>query len=80
MRVVRKAVIAEAIQWRGDNLSEVVDFVDKNRVRQELPLVVDMGLLDGEMEIAVTNWIIKIAANRFLSYSDEAFQATYQEI
>jgi len=86
-RFRKKPVVIEAMQWTGDNLSDVIDFTGLNIsaarwTKEELEATVkNKGLkiftLEGPLRTRVGDWIIKGVKGEFYPCKPDIFEATY---
>lgn len=88
----KKPVVIEAVQWRGDNLREVICFTDgppETRTAHAgmmwetyADLVERDGLkiftLEGTMSASVGDWIIKGVSGEFYPCKPDIFEKTYE--
>ena len=89
-RFRKKPVVIEAMQWTGDNLSDVIDFTGLNSsaarwTKEELEATVkNKGLkiftLEGPLRTRVGDWIIKGVKGEFYPCKPDIFEATYDLI
>ena len=94
MKFRKKPVVIDAIQWTGDNLFAVVEFVDKRpdvkgsyaamSWESYEDIVKRDGLriatLEGEMRASVGDWIIKGVQGEFYPCKPDIFAATYEVV
>lgn len=89
-RYTKKPVTIEAVQWTGENLQELKDFVgsrlDYNiqydaREASEEPAVMDVRIktLEGVHHASVGDYIIKGVRGEFYPCKPDIFQDTYIE-
>ena len=71
----KKPVVVDAVQYTGDNLEEVRQFVPE-KVRQDKPL--GIRTLEGVMLISVGDWIIKGVMGEYYPCKPEVFSETYE--
>lgn len=90
----KKPVTIEAVQWRGDNLFEVIAFTDGDTDingnfaemmwEQYCDLVAQDGFkiktLEGTMTASVGDWIIKGIKGEFYPCKPDIFLATYEPV
>lgn len=89
----KKQVVIDAIQWAGDNLAQIIEFTDgrKPDVKHDFAamkwdeycdLVARDGLkiftLEGKMNAAVGDWIIRGVKGEFYPCKPEIFAMTYE--
>lgn len=94
MKFRKKPVVIEAVQWKGDNLHEVISFTDgPPDVRSHhagmmwdkyRDLVEKEGLkiytLEGTMKAEVGDWIIRGVQGEFYPCKPDIFAATYEPV
>ena len=88
----KRPVVVDAIEWRGDNLREVIDFTGwhpsaSNKwtwAEYEMIIVPEKGLkiftLEGSHMASVGDWIIKGVKGEFYPCKPDVFEATYEEV
>jgi len=77
----KKPVVIEAIQWTGDNLSEIMTFMNIPVSPLESfsnQIVIDT--LEGEMKAPVGWWIIKGVKGEFYPCDPEIFKMSYEQV
>ena len=87
-RFRKKPTVIEAIQWRGTNLKEVIDFTGLHRsvhnwTWEEYKDTVARGglkvfTLNGPVAVEVGEWIIKGIKGEFYPCKQDIFEATYE--
>jgi len=87
MRFKKKPVIIDAIQWTGDNVPEILDFVGHSDIRmtnytKEGVEVCDLyvNTLEGTMHAREGDWIIKGVHGEFYPCKPDIFEETYDPI
>ena len=78
---VKKPVEIRAVQWTGDNLREIVDFVGvKNLVWNGRRGDVNLSIhtLEGNLHIEVGDWIICGVKGEFYPCKPDIFEETYE--
>lgn len=90
----KKPVVIEAVQWSGNNLLEIVTFIDEKpqldtvfgRYQWEsyVAAVAENGLiiqtLEGQHIASFGDWIIKGVKGEFYPCKPDIFAATYERI
>jgi hypothetical protein len=88
----RKIALVEAVQWRGDNLREVIDFTgwhksasDQWTWDQYVDVVARDGLkvftLEGPLSTAVGDWILRGATHgECWPVREDIFATTYEAV
>ena len=86
----KKPVEIEAVQWKGDNLLEVVRHTGQHasaahfKWEEYEDLVARDGLkiftLEGKMHASIGDWIIKGVAGEFYPCKPDIFEATYDAV
>lgn len=72
----KKPVIIEAIQWNGNNLTEIDNFVGGSLKIEESSLVIHT--LEGDMEASINDYIIKGVNGEFYPCKPDIFDKTYE--
>ena len=73
----KKPVVIEAIQWNGDNLTEIDNFVGGSLKMEVTSLVIHT--LEGDMEASMNDYIIKGVNGEFYPCKPDIFDKTYEE-
>jgi len=80
-RFRKKPVVIEAVQWTGENQSEVLDFFDKfERHKLENDGTITIETLEGNHTTKKGDWIIKGVKGEFYPCKPEIFKLTYVEV
>ena len=74
----KKPVIIEAIQWNGENLSEMVEFT-RGKVKSH-GLVLIIPTLEGDMYASLSDYIIKGVNGEIYPCKPNIFAKTYEEV
>ena len=74
----KKPVIIEAIQWNGENLSEINEFI-KNEVENHESVLI-IPTLEGDMYSSLNDYIIKGVNGEFYPCKPDIFDKTYEEV
>lgn len=74
----KKPVIIEAIQWDGENLSEIDKFTQGKVKKHESVLIIPT--LEGDMYVSLNDYIIKGVKGEFYPCKPNIFLATYEEV
>ena len=74
----KKPVVIEAIQWAGNNLSEIYNFIGRTVDNKETTLVIHT--LEGDMEASIGDYIIKGVNGEFYPCKPDIFDKTYEEV
>ena len=74
----KKPVVIEAIQWAGNNLSEIDNFIGRTVDNKETTLVIHT--LEGDMEASIGDYIIKGVNGEFYPCKPDIFDKTYDEV
>lgn len=77
-KYVKKPVIIEAIQWTGENLSEIDKFVQAKVQKRALVLIIPT--LEGKMHASLGDYIIKGVNGEFYPCKPDIFDKTYEEV
>lgn len=75
----KKPVVIEAVQFVGDNLNEVVDFVGRNNSIFATKGFIDISTLEGVMRANLKDYIIKGVNGEFYPCKPDIFYKTYEE-
>ena len=74
----KKPVIIEAIQWNGENLSEIDEFTESKVKNHESVLIIPT--LEGDMYASLSDYIIKGVNGEFYPCKPDIFAKTYEEV
>lgn len=74
----KKPVIIEAVQWTGENLSEIDNFVGGSINIKGTSLIIHT--LEGDMEASINDYIIKGVNGEFYPCKPDIFSKTYEEV
>ena len=74
----KKPVTIEAIQWNGENLSEIRDFMRSTVETHGLVLIIPT--LEGNMYASLNDYIIKGVNGEFYPCKPYIFAKTYEEV
>lgn len=89
MKYRKKPVVIEAIQWNGDNLNEIKEFVGENldysiidtawKVGKGAPhVLMKIHTLEGDHECTKGDYIIKGVQDEFYPCKPDIFEQTYE--
>lgn len=77
MKIYRKKPVeVQAVQWNGENVSEVLEFCGKARIKDDSILI---DTLEGTMEANTGDYIIKGVKGEFYPCKPDIFEKTYEE-
>ena len=74
----KKPVTIEAIQWNGENLSEIDEFTESKVKNHESVLII--STLEGDMYASLSDYIIKGVNGEFYPCKPNIFDKTYEEV
>ena len=88
MKYRKKPIVIEAIQWNGDNLQEVMEFIGSEFKYESntgyatnkfsyLNGILTINTLEGIMKVSKGDYIIKGVKGEFYPCKPDIFQATY---
>ena len=73
-----KPVVIEAIQFMGDNVHDVEEFMTEPYVVGDN--IISIITLEGTMETRINDWIIKGVAGEFYQCKPDIFEVTYEKV
>ncbi len=77
----KKPVVIEAIEWTGDNLDKITEFVNTGLGRIKLERDgIFIVTLEGLMKCNEGDYIIKGIKGEFYPCKPDIFEATYEEV
>lgn len=77
---IKKPVKIDAVQWTGDNVEEIKEFVTPIAEYLEDENVIIIHTLEGDMEVKVNDYIIKGVKGEFYPCKPDIFEETYNNI
>lgn len=82
MKVRKKPVEVEAVQWTGENLDGIVDFCGERLSYVELRghICPYINTLEGYHRVSLNDYIIKGIKGEFYPCKPDIFKATYERI
>lgn len=84
IKCVKKPEQLTALQWTGDNIGELAEFLDYNGLGQDPGLGIDGGMFlvreDGREPLIIGTWVIKDTQNNVFTRHPDMFNRFYQEI
>lgn len=76
-KYTKKPVIIEAVQWTGDNINEVKEFVNNNALLNIESNEWNIYTLEGIMTAKLNDYIIKGVKGEFYPCKPDIFEETY---
>lgn len=86
----KKPVVIEAVQWKGDNLREVIDFTSLHESARKWTweeyekVVAEEGLkiftLEGPLNASIGDWVIRGVRGEFYPCKPDIFKETYDPV
>lgn len=76
----KKPVVIEAIQYTGDNTSEIKEFCGDMCLLGHKPLTVAINTLEGVMTASKGDYVIKGVNGEFYPCKPDIFEKTYEEV
>lgn len=80
MKYRKKPVTVEAVQWRGDNLDEVKEFVGQFLLVDDILQRIYISTLEGRMEAKLSDYVIKGVNGEFYPCKPTIFEKTYDRV
>lgn len=83
MKYRKKPVVIEAVQWSGNNLNEILDFMkDKqpNYYEDDEKKLLTIQTLEGNMIASDGDYIIKGVQGEFYPCKPDIFKQTYEMV
>jgi len=78
MKVRKKPIIVEAIQWTGYNLSKIQRFYKPENILVGNQIII--GTLEGTIKANIGDWIIKGVKGEFYPCKPDIFEQTYETV
>ena len=79
MKFRKKPVVIEAIQWNGENKTEIIFFINETSFFSEEGILF-IDTLEGKMKASISDWIIKGVNGEFYPCKPDIFEKTYDII
>jgi hypothetical protein len=80
-KYVKKPVVIEAVQWTGENVTEMVDFcVDCYSYKRADEIQLMVRTLEGPMKATSGDYIIKGIKGEFYPCKPDVFELTYNKV
>lgn len=93
MKYRKKPIVIEAIVWNGNNLKEVMEFIDSEfKYEENVEYITNkfsyfsafkrlfLDTLEGTMEVSKGDYIIKGIQGEFYPCKPDIFKQTYEEV
>jgi len=82
MKFRKKPVVIEAMQWTGNNLSEIEAFINQGKPwgNTDNPESIVIHTLKGNHTASKGDWIIKGVKGEFYPCKPDIFEQTYESI
>ena len=82
MKYRKKPVVIEAMQWTGDNIQDIMDFMrpEKPRYMAEFSNadeILGIQTLEGEVVAQIGDWVIRGVQGEYYPCKPDIFEATY---
>lgn len=74
----KKPVVIQALQWTGDNATELVDFCGKCFLIKGKELKI--ATLEGTMSASIGDYVIKGVEGEFYACKEDIFKKTYESV
>jgi hypothetical protein len=82
-RYVKKPIIIDAVQWKGDNRTDIWEFCPLSYFNTDFEtgdLRLMIQTLEGSMEASLGDYIIKGIKGEFYPCKEDIFYLTYDEV
>jgi hypothetical protein len=76
----KKPVVINAMQWTGDNVTEIMDFLDGRNVSHDAETGLIIHTLEGNHHASIGDWIIRGVFGEPYPCKPDAFNATYEPV
>lgn len=80
MKFKKKPVEVEAVQWTGNNLSELCQFVPEEFRHDKIHQPMGIVTLEGVLTVTEGDWIIKGVKGEFYPCKPDVFELTYEPV
>ncbi len=79
MKARRKPITDEAHQWTGENYEELRGWIGLDLSRNSaLETMLLIAVLDGWLQVAIGDWIVKEKSGKRVVYEPEIFEEFYE--
>lgn len=78
MKLRKKPVVIDGVQWTGDNEEEIKNFIGDFGVVKGI--YVEIGTLEGLMVASLSDWILKGVKGEFYPCKPDIKEATYEPV
>jgi hypothetical protein len=76
----KKPVVIEAVQFTGNNFTEIMNFMNKNDLVCEVMNHVIIPTLEGDMICSLNDYVIRGVVGEFYPCKEDIFHKTYEEV
>ena len=76
----KKPVVIEAVQWTGENIKEVLDFMNWRNAAHDDEIGLMIHTLEGNHYASPGDWIIKGVQGEFYPCKPDIFEKTYEKV
>ena len=76
----KKPVVIEAVQWTGENVKEVMDFMNWRNAAHDTASGLMIHTLEGNHHASLGDWIIKGVNGEFYPCKPDIFEKTYEKV
>jgi len=77
----KKPVVVTALQWTGDNTTEMMEFLQNDYITVSVDgFVIYIHTLEGEMAMHHGDWVIEGVKGEHYPCKDDIFRATYEAV
>lgn len=82
MKVRKKPVTVDAIQFTGSNFKELEEFMPDTQgfINEKYPNILTIQTLEGNMTAQINDWIIKGVKGEYYPCKPDIFEITYEVI
>ena len=75
----KKPVTIQAVQFNGDNIQEIIDFVGQEKISNDGIMGYSINTLEGNMLIGDGDYVIKGVKGEFYPCKEDIFKMTYDD-
>ena len=80
MQYRKKPITISAIEWKGDNLNDVMSFMNWRHANHDNRHGLVINTLEGQHSASIGDFIIKGIAGEFYPCKPEIFWQTYEQV
>lgn len=76
----KKPIVIEAVKYNGNNIMEIINFVDKNPILIGSKGILIIKTLEGNMKAPIGSYIVRGVEGEYYPCRGDIFEKTYEEV